>query len=121
MRRCSLPLYSASSATIAKLVIIVRLSTAKGAEAVGLHYDLLLWADIELGMAIFAAAAAALRPLLKHVPAILGSTQTPNSHGTSEAVGPYRELGASNELRAMSNHESKGTNGSDIEEHISVV
>ncbi|ROV97468.1 hypothetical protein VPNG_08684 [Cytospora leucostoma] len=55
----------ASSATIVKLVIIINLQTAKGARASALHYDLLLWADIELGMAIFAASAAALRPLLR--------------------------------------------------------
>ncbi|KAI5867669.1 integral membrane protein [Durotheca rogersii] len=86
----------ASSATIVKLVIIVRLSTATGKEAKGLHYNLLLWADIELGMATFAASAAALRPLLKHIPAVWSRTRTRNSHGTSEATGPYRELVGAN-------------------------
>lgn len=33
-----------------------------------MHYELLLWADIELGMALFAASAAALRPLLGLLP-----------------------------------------------------
>ncbi|KAI1378932.1 integral membrane protein [Hypoxylon crocopeplum] len=112
----------ASSATIAKLVIIAKLSTAKGEEAQGLHYDLLLWADIELGMATFAASAAALRPLLKHIPGIWGKTQTPNSHGTSEAVGPYRSIGASNEMGPMGKRESKGPpNRSDAEEQISEI
>ncbi|KAI1392166.1 uncharacterized protein F4822DRAFT_117424 [Hypoxylon trugodes] len=111
----------ASSATIVKLVVIVKLSTAKGAVADGLHHDLLLWADIELGMATFAASAAALRPLLRHIPSIWGKSQTANSHGTSEAVGPYRALGPSNEMHPLNRHESKGISGSDDERHISVV
>ncbi|XXH05757.1 hypothetical protein Hte_012193 [Hypoxylon texense] len=118
----------ASSATIAKLVIIVRLSTAKGAVADGLHYDLLLWADVELGMAIFAASAAALRPLLcKYVPAIWGrSTPTPNSHGASDAAaGPYRALGAGSEMGPVGGGARgdgrKENGGSDAEERISVV
>ncbi|KAI0112907.1 hypothetical protein F4814DRAFT_419871 [Daldinia grandis] len=113
----------ASSATIVKLVIIVRLSTAKGEEAQGLHYDLLLWADIELGMATFAASAAALRPLLKHIPSIWSRSQTSNSrsHTTSEAVGPYRELGASSELHPVSKHDTRIVNGGDAEEDVFVV
>ncbi|KAI0012050.1 integral membrane protein [Xylariaceae sp. FL0662B] len=87
----------ASSATIVKLVIIVRLSTAKGAEAEGLHYDLLLWADIELGLATFAAAAAALRPLLKYIPVMWSKSRTAKSR-TSDAVGPYQELEAASEM-----------------------
>lgn len=115
--------YSASSATIVKLVIIVRLSTAKGEEAQALHYDLLLWADIELGMATFAASAAALRPLLKHIPNIWSRSQTSNSRSrtTSEAVGPYRELGASNELHPVRKHDARITNGKDSEEDVFVV
>ncbi|KAI1771682.1 integral membrane protein [Hypoxylon cercidicola] len=114
----------ASSATIAKLVIIVKLSTAKGAVAEGLHYDLLLWADVELGMAIFAAAAAALRPLLsKYAPAVWGrSTPTPHSHGASEGGGPYRALGgaaAGNELVPVRG--GKGGGSTDVEEQVSVV
>ncbi|KAI1648820.1 uncharacterized protein F4817DRAFT_55577 [Daldinia loculata] len=113
----------ASSATIVKLVIIVRLSTAKGEEAQALHYDLLLWADIELGMATFAASAAALRPLLKHIPNIWSRSQTSNSRSrtTSEAVGPYRELGASNELHPVRKHDARITNGKDSEEDVFVV
>lgn len=109
----------------------MKLSTAKGAVADGLHYDLLLWADVELGMAIFAASAAALRPLLsKFAPAIWGrSTPAPDSHGASSAAagsGPYRALGAGgNEMRPLSGVRggggSKGVGGSDGEEQISVV
>ncbi|KAI0913205.1 hypothetical protein F4823DRAFT_85218 [Ustulina deusta] len=81
----------ASTATIVKLVIIVRLPSAKGATADGLHYDLLLWADIELGLAIFAASAAALRPLLRHIPALLDGTSKHGTRGTQDS-GPYHEL-----------------------------
>ncbi|KAK6956415.1 hypothetical protein Daesc_001692 [Daldinia eschscholtzii] len=114
---------TASSATIVKLVIIVRLSTAKGEEAQALHYDLLLWADIELGMATFAASAAALRPLLKHIPAFWTKNQSSNSRSrsTSEAVGPYRELGASNELHPVSKNDARGANRKDPDEEIFVV
>ncbi|TGJ78596.1 hypothetical protein E0Z10_g10170 [Xylaria hypoxylon] len=81
----------ASTATIVKLVIIVRLPYAKGKEADGLHYNLLLWADIELGLAILAASAAALRPLLRHIPALFDGTPKNGSHNT-EDNGPYHEL-----------------------------
>lgn len=93
---------SASSATIVKLVTIVELQTAKGAKATALHYNLLLWADIELGMAIFAASSAALRPLLRRVPTIWDSyiskgssrareaSATSGSHGVA---GPYVQFG----------------------------
>ncbi|KAI0408940.1 hypothetical protein F4802DRAFT_305283 [Xylaria palmicola] len=81
----------ASTATIVKLVIIVRLPHAKGKAADGLHYDLLLWADIELGLAIFAASAAALRPLLRHIPALFDGTTKHGTHNTSDS-GPYHEL-----------------------------
>ncbi|KAI2619669.1 integral membrane protein [Hypoxylon sp. NC1633] len=112
----------ASSATIAKLVIIVKLSTAKGEDAQGLHYDLLLWADIELGMAILAASAAALRPLLKHVPAIFGHSQTRNSHAPSDVVGPYRSLAATNEMGPVGKRESKGpAESAEAEERVSIV
>lgn len=101
---------SASAATIVKLVIIIELQTASGAEAKALHYDLLLWADIELGMALFAASAAALRPILGRLPSMWGSyfskgsgylskgvkgtrhTSTNGSHGLDGVVGPYREV-----------------------------
>ncbi|KAJ8124314.1 hypothetical protein O1611_g9327 [Lasiodiplodia mahajangana] len=81
----------ASTATIVKLVIIVRLPHATGKAADGLHYDLLLWADIELGLAILAASAAALRPLLRHIPALFDGTSKHGSHGTQDS-GPYHEL-----------------------------
>lgn len=96
-----------------KLVIIVRLQTAKGAAANALHYELLLWADIELGIALFAAASAALRPLLKSVPGAWDSyfstrtkvtkyfskpTSKSTRHTSSSAshpqgTGPYVEVG----------------------------
>ncbi|KAI0469242.1 hypothetical protein F4859DRAFT_137909 [Xylaria cf. heliscus] len=60
----------ASTATIAKLIMIIRLWHATPPEAEGLHYDLALWADIELSLAIFAASAAALRPILQHIPTL---------------------------------------------------
>ncbi|KAI0391578.1 hypothetical protein F5Y17DRAFT_401313 [Xylariaceae sp. FL0594] len=80
----------ASSATIVKLVIIVRLNSATEKESHGLHYDLLLWANIELGLAIFAASAAALRPLLRHVGLIDGSVNRGSTNATDN--GPYLEL-----------------------------
>jgi hypothetical protein len=49
-----------------------------------------LWADIELGLAILAASAAALRPLLRHIPALLDGTSKQGS-GTGDS-GPYHEL-----------------------------
>ncbi|KAI1817779.1 hypothetical protein GGS20DRAFT_454934 [Poronia punctata] len=80
----------ASTATIVKLVIIVRLNDADEKEAKGLHYDLLLWANIELGLAILAASAAALRPLLRHWRVIDGSKHE-RSQGETDS-GPYLEL-----------------------------
>ncbi|KAI1803785.1 hypothetical protein F4811DRAFT_318935 [Daldinia bambusicola] len=116
----------AFSATIVKLVIIVRLSTAKGEEAQALHYDLLLWADIELGMATFAASAAALRPLLKHIPAFWTKSQSSSnnrsrSRTTSEAIGPYRELGASNELHPVATRDARAASRKDPDEELLVV
>ncbi|KAI1212779.1 uncharacterized protein F4807DRAFT_457577 [Annulohypoxylon truncatum] len=111
----------ASSATIVKLVIIVRLSTAKGEAAQALHYDLLLWADIELGLATFAASAAALRPLLKHIPDIWSKARTSNSHGTNGAAGPYLSLGVSNEMHPVNKCESRAVHSSDTGEQIYVV
>ncbi|KAI1101520.1 integral membrane protein [Jackrogersella minutella] len=111
----------ASSATIVKLVIIVKLSTAQGDAAQALHYDLLLWADIELGMATFAASAAALRPLLRHIPAMWSKTITTDSHGTTGSAGPYRSLGASNEMHLITKREGKGVKGSVMEDQTSVV
>jgi hypothetical protein len=72
---------SASAATIAKLVIIVRLSTADKKTEEILHYQLLIWADVELGLAIFCATAAALRPLLRRSsPIIWGTGDIEQSH-----------------------------------------
>ncbi|RYO75347.1 hypothetical protein DL764_010517 [Monosporascus ibericus] len=92
----------ASSATIVKLVVIIRLTTSTKEEEKGLHYDLLLWADIELGLAIFCASAAALRPLLRHMPGLWDSLRTPKSHKShiSDVVagGPYRTIDPNSEM-----------------------
>lgn len=115
-------LNSASSATIVKLVIIIQLQTAEGARAKGLHYDLLLWADIELGMATFAASAAALRPLLLRIPAMIdtyfskGSSRRAQQSNNSgiHGMGPYHEVGpASTEDVEMGrlNRSVSGTHG----------
>lgn len=124
--------HSASSATIVKLVIIIELQTAKGAAAKGLHYDLLLWADIELGMAIFAASAAALRPLLRRVPTIWDSYITKGTSGSSSrgrqtgslsgshgATGPYVLFrGASAEDIELGRH---GTRDIALERTLGIV
>lgn len=59
-----------------------------GAEAQTiLHYQLLIWADVELGLAIFCASAAALRPLLRRFSRIWGSTNSrsnPTPYGRSD-------------------------------------
>ncbi|KAI1249215.1 hypothetical protein MGN70_008826 [Eutypa lata] len=95
----------ASSATIVKLVVIIRLTHASKVEEEGLHYDLLLWADIELGLAIFCASAAALRPLLKHIPGVWEAFRTPRTHKShasdSVANGPYRTIGPESELERL--------------------
>ncbi|KAK7754374.1 hypothetical protein SLS62_003667 [Diatrype stigma] len=93
----------ASSATIVKLVVIIKLTHASKAEEEGLHYDLLLWADIELGLAIFCASAAALRPLLKQVPGLWDVFRSHRSHGKSHATDsalhgqPYRTIDHNND------------------------
>ncbi|KAI0206266.1 hypothetical protein F4808DRAFT_112772 [Astrocystis sublimbata] len=96
----------ASTATIVKLVIIVRLPNASGKEADSLHHDLLLWANIELGLAIFAASAAALRPLLRHIPALLDHTSKHGTHDIEES-GPYHELG----VKSHSTQDDKAAGG----------
>lgn len=58
-------MYSASGATIAKLVLLIKLETATGVELDWLHIQLLTWADVELGLAIICASIAALRPLFR--------------------------------------------------------
>ncbi|KAI3394015.1 hypothetical protein diail_3333, partial [Diaporthe ilicicola] len=82
----------ASTATIAKLVIVMRLPTADAAGQKSLHYQLLIWADVELGMAIFCASAAALRPLLRKFSTIWGSA---NSKSNSTPYGPSDNASAS--------------------------
>ncbi|KAK6075476.1 integral membrane family protein [Seiridium cupressi] len=96
----------ASSATIVKLVIITRLRTAEGKEEEDLHYQLLLWAINELGLAIFAASAAALRPLLLHYSALFGSiygrSHNKSHNSNSDATGPYQVFDASYEMSRQS-------------------
>lgn len=58
----------------------MRLSTEDKESQEILHYQLLIWADVELGLAIFCASAAALRPLLRRFPGIWGSATTGCSH-----------------------------------------
>ncbi|KAI0141849.1 hypothetical protein GGR57DRAFT_519939 [Xylariaceae sp. FL1272] len=105
----------ASSATIVKLVIIVRLPYASGPDAEGLHYDLALWADIELGLAILAASSAALRPLLRHLSIIKDPTDNKVSHGSNEN-GPYHELVASRQISNVNSH-SDGKRKSRVGHH----
>ncbi|KHO01889.1 uncharacterized protein MAM_00890 [Metarhizium album ARSEF 1941] len=89
----------ASASTIVKLIIIIRLNHAKGDEVEHLHYQLLLWADAELGLAIFAASLAAVRPLLSKL-RVLGlhkrstnrSSLVRQAAGSSDATGPYKEI-----------------------------
>ncbi|KAI0593718.1 integral membrane protein [Biscogniauxia sp. FL1348] len=100
----------ASSATIVKLVIIVRLTHAAPDEADGLHHDLLLWAIIELGLAIFAASCAALRPLLRHLPVLWDSSRRTPRSNASEGVGPYHELSiGGNPMDRLHSHPGKTT------------
>ncbi|ROW04798.1 hypothetical protein VMCG_04914 [Cytospora schulzeri] len=73
----------ASAATIAKLAILVQLEHATGLDADHLHYELLIWADVELGLAIFCASAAALRPLLKRFSNIWASANNHTPYGAS--------------------------------------
>lgn len=92
-------LIRASASTIVKLVIIIRLNHAKGDQVQPMHYQLLLWADSELGLAIFAASLAAIRPLLVrfHITK-LSKWSTTRSKGanpgasSTNATGPYKEI-----------------------------
>ncbi|PSR83430.1 hypothetical protein BD289DRAFT_353427, partial [Coniella lustricola] len=54
----------ASAATIVKLLLLVQLQYAEPSQLEYIHYQLLVWAVVELGLSIFASAAAALRPLV---------------------------------------------------------
>lgn len=78
--------YSASGATIAKLVLLIKLETATGVELSWLHIQLLTWADVELGLAIFCAAIAALRPLFR----VLTGHKTTKWSGTTMVNSPNR-------------------------------
>lgn len=58
---------SASMASIAKIVILSKLQYTTGYKEDWLHFQLLEWADIEVALAILAASAAALRPLVRRL------------------------------------------------------
>lgn len=63
-------------------------------------------------MAIFAASAAALRPLLKHIPILWGSmyghSHDKSHNSNSDATGPYHVFDAAYEMnRRMSNPQSQ--------------
>lgn len=74
-------LHSASTATIVKLLLLVQLEYAQPSQLEYIHYQLLVWADVELGLSIFASAAAALRPLLRIVTGHDSSSTRLNSNG----------------------------------------
>lgn len=85
-----LSLYRASASTIVKLVIIIRLNNATGDQVQPLHYQLLLAAEIELGLAIFAASMAAVRPLLVKLN-IPGLNKGSTNH-SNDMAAPYTEI-----------------------------
>lgn len=74
---------------MAKLVILVKLQTTEGYQQDWLHYQMLVWADVELGLAIFAASAAALRPLLRR----LTGHSLPDITKTDDASAPAPTAG----------------------------
>ncbi|KID67770.1 uncharacterized protein G6M90_00g093670 [Metarhizium brunneum] len=105
----------ASASTIVKLIIIIRLNHARGDEAEHLHYQLLLWADAETGLAILAASLAAVRPLLAKL-RIPGLTKHSTNRSSlarkpqvndSDAMGPYREIHDGNPLVQSGTNASK--------------
>lgn len=94
----------------------MRLSTENKESQEILHYQLLIWADVELGLAIFCASAAALRPLLRRFPMIWGSENTGCSHtpygrhaGASASCSP---LSATEPLSANEREPSHAPSGS---------
>lgn len=84
----------ASASTLVKLAVIIKLNHATGTAVDPLHYQLLLWADIELGLAILAASLAAVRPLLIQWNIWKGSTNRSTKRNTSatDASGPYHQV-----------------------------
>ncbi|KUI59691.1 hypothetical protein VP1G_06871 [Cytospora mali] len=106
----------ASAATIAKLVILVRLGHSTGLAADHLHYQLLIWADVELGLAIFCASTAALRPLLRRFSSIWGSanTRTPYDHSNDPSISCH-PLSRDDQERSAHRSGSGGPEG--IEEY----
>lgn len=113
--------HSASAATIAKLVVLVKLSTATDlVQQDWLHYQLLIWADAELGLSTFCASIAALRPLLR---ICMGRSltnmntadgQTPDPEGNRGGSGSGSGNGCARQAfqhRLMVHHQGGGGGG----------
>lgn len=67
--------HSASAATVAKLILLVELESVVGeTKTAWIHIQLLIWSDVELGLAIFTAILSGLRPLVRLV---LGARSAP--------------------------------------------
>lgn len=66
------------------MVILVKLLTVPpGYKSDWMHYQLLIWADAELGLAIFCSSVAALRPLLR----VMGGHSLTNLNQMSDTPG----------------------------------
>lgn len=96
----------------------MRLSTENKVSQQILHYQLLIWADVELGLAIFCASAAALRPLLRRCPMIWGSADTGCSHtpygrnpGASASCDPLSATEPLSASERESSHDPSGSSG----------
>lgn len=100
-------MYSASGATIAKLVLLIKLETATGVELDWLHIQLLTWADVELGLAIICASIAALRPLFR----ILVGHKTTKWSTTTLVNSPNRGYS----MQTFSRDNSRRTFNMDVE------
>ncbi|KAK2598686.1 hypothetical protein N8I77_012078 [Diaporthe amygdali] len=121
--------FFASGATIAKLVIVVKIPNADAETQKILHYYLLLWAGVELGLAIFCASAAALKPLLRKFPKIWGSANSRSSHTpyghmygrSTDASASHRPQGSTEPLsggyRELSNTGSRSGRPAGIQEY----
>lgn len=78
-----------------------------------LHYQLLIWADVELGLAIFCASAAALRPLLRQSSAMIwGTADAEDSHMQYEGpVDVSPSCDHSSAIEPLSTNEREPSNG----------
>lgn len=92
--------HSASIATVVKLFILVQLQYAKPDQLNWLHYQMLVWAEVELGLSIFAASAAALRPLLR---AVIGHSRSNDTQFS--AIRSIRGLGDDDEPPRLALHQ----------------